>query len=51
VLLVTTARKLEFACPRCHSRKLFRANTFAVVDDLMLCKGCGLYLAAQVSAG
>jgi hypothetical protein len=45
VLFVQTARPVEFACLRCTSRRPFRARSLAVVEDRLLCKGCGLLLA------
>jgi len=44
VLFVETARPVEFACLRCTSRRPFRARSLAVVEDHLLCKGCGLLL-------
>jgi len=45
VLFVRTARPVVFACLRCVSRRPFRARSLAVVEDHLLCKGCGLLLA------
>ena len=45
VLFVQTAQPVEFACLRCNSRRPFRARSLAVVEDRLLCKGCGLLLA------
>lgn len=45
VLFIETARPIEFACLRCTSRRPFRARSLAVLENRLLCKGCGQLLA------
>jgi hypothetical protein len=45
VLFVETTRPVTFACLRCVSRRPFRSKSLAVVEDRLLCKGCGQLLA------
>jgi hypothetical protein len=50
VLFVETARPVVFACLRCVSRQPFRSRSLAVVEDHLLCKGCGQLLAKASQA-
>jgi hypothetical protein len=47
VLFVETARPVVFACLRCAVGRdgSFRSQSLAVVEDHLLCKGCGQLLA------